>query len=500
MEEYSDTTIVESTVDNDANYVGATVADVVTTTRQTVDTNTTILLSQEQQQQYHRRHRFIAVRAGNGSLHGPAIFFSWQDAKKFVRGGGSQSEVDLSNNDVDDGNAGYSAFDTVQEAVMYLEQIKHDGNDHPHSSRLDPSNDVPSIGFTNTDISLDVGEDNNTSNIPCLETIPADTATQRYYVSGGKRPAPQMAIQTDEANNNNRSSSCGSKKVRRNDGDDIEGTNKISSKTLPLGETGGGDGPHVVNTTVFQQGITELEVNWDYVLQLMWDFRREFGHGDIPGRSNNSSTGSTATNATTDPSNVSGCNLSGGGGNPLGRFVTMIRRYHKQWQEWKQQQQHKRGGKSSSPQRPKHRLLVSFFTDERVRQLDDLGFVYVTKRGVKPIHITPEQEVKNFHTKLKELRRIVLELKDPIRKHPKMQEWITKQRAEYKIFQSGMLSNTTMTADRIVALAQAGFVFEATKKRTWDERAVEWLEYKSKNGGKDPRRYDESGLGKWVRK
>eukprot|EP00539_Tryblionella_compressa_P007148 CAMPEP_0178763542 /NCGR_PEP_ID=MMETSP0744-20121128/17227_1 /TAXON_ID=913974 /ORGANISM="Nitzschia punctata, Strain CCMP561" /LENGTH=234 /DNA_ID=CAMNT_0020418485 /DNA_START=55 /DNA_END=759 /DNA_ORIENTATION=- len=55
-----------------------------------------------------------------------------------------------------------------------------------------------------------------------------------------------------------------------------------------------------------------------------------------------------------------------------------------------------------------------------------------------------------------------------------------------------------MTPQRIVQLAEAGFTFEAKSKKSWDERAVEWLEYKAKNGGRDPKRYDESGLGKWV--
>lgn len=68
-------------------------------------------------------------------------------------------------------------------------------------------------------------------------------------------------------------------------------------------------------------------------------------------------------------------------------------------------------------------------------------------------------------------------------------------RKEYQEFKDG--KSSTMTAQRIVQLAEHGFTFQPKQKFTWDERAVQWLEYRSKNG-KDPKRYSEDGLGKWV--
>jgi hypothetical protein len=423
------------------------------------------------------QHRvFIAVRS-SCSLHAPAIFFSWLDAQKFV----VQSEIGVN-------DSCYRGFPTLEEAVNYLES-----DDCHDASRVDPYwNDGGLIAST-ANVPLGLEADNTialgreewnrprqtatamvasrSTTQPMGSVTYQASATAQIPVQGTSyvltQPASPSAIQTVAETNNSK------KKVRNNNSD--LSRNKLSKALLCCGGS----------STAFQQGIVELDANWDHLLRLLWDFRREYGHGDIPGRCTTTSTSNN--NNGPDPNNENG------GGGELSRFVTMIRRYHKEWQEGKQE--NSRGGRKIHRQR--QRLLSSFFTDDRIRQLDAMGFVWVTKRGVKPVHMTPEQEEESFTTKLSELRKIVLELKDPIRRHPKMQEWITKQRTEYKAFQAGIPS--TMTTDRIAALAKAGFAFEAIKKRTWDERAVEWLEYKSKNGGKDPRRYDESGLGKWVR-
>lgn len=82
-----------------------------------------------------------------------------------------------------------------------------------------------------------------------------------------------------------------------------------------------------------------------------------------------------------------------------------------------------------------------------------------------------------------------------IRSNPKLQHWVSQQRKEYQRYKQK--DKSTMTPQRIVELAIHGFNFEAKKKLTWDERAVQWLEYRSRTGG-DPKRYSSDGLGKWV--
>eukprot|EP00980_Cylindrotheca_fusiformis_P026232 scaffold15521_cov119-Cylindrotheca_fusiformis.AAC.6 len=108
--------------------------------------------------------------------------------------------------------------------------------------------------------------------------------------------------------------------------------------------------------------------------------------------------------------------------------------------------------------------------------------------------LSTELENAEFNEMIKQLG----ECKDngtAIKHNARLQGWIAKQRKEYQSYKCN--AETTMTPKRIAELARHGFNFESKKKMTWDERAVQWLEYRSQTGN-DPKRYSSDGLGKWV--
>lgn len=106
------------------------------------------------------------------------------------------------------------------------------------------------------------------------------------------------------------------------------------------------------------------------------------------------------------------------------------------------------------------------------------------------------QEQEEFDTMLCEWSRVIGHLKEPLNRHPKLQEWARRMRGEYDSM--AKKQNTTMTPHRITQLAAAGFTFQTKTKKTWDQRAIEWLEYRAKHNGEEPKRWDATGLWKWI--
>lgn len=70
-------------------------------------------------------------------------------------------------------------------------------------------------------------------------------------------------------------------------------------------------------------------------------------------------------------------------------------------------------------------------------------------------------------------------------------------RLNYERFKEG--SPSSLNGERIIKLAGLNFQFTAVKRKNWNERSVEWLEYFTKYG-RSPPRHTEGGIGDWVGK
>jgi hypothetical protein len=100
-----------------------------------------------------------------------------------------------------------------------------------------------------------------------------------------------------------------------------------------------------------------------------------------------------------------------------------------------------------------------------------------------------------FAQMLVELKRLK-QVHAPIKTNRQLEWWIAEQRKQYALFKANQ-PTSTMTPTRIAMMVDAGFPFEKAKTPTWDERAVEWLEFKTKMG-RDPMR--DEALYQWVYK
>jgi hypothetical protein len=73
--------------------------------------------------------------------------------------------------------------------------------------------------------------------------------------------------------------------------------------------------------------------------------------------------------------------------------------------------------------------------------------------------------------------------------------WVLKQRAEFDRMSDG--KKTTLTPERILQLTSVGFQFHSKFTRvSFDQRAVEWLEYRARHGRDPP--FRSGPLGSWV--
>ncbi len=82
--------------------------------------------------------------------------------------------------------------------------------------------------------------------------------------------------------------------------------------------------------------------------------------------------------------------------------------------------------------------------------------------------------------------------------NPQLARWVKRQRRQYKLLQCGKTS--TMTADRVAVLEDAGFVWDS-HEASWRERVLELITYKNRFGNcLVPRKYnDNPPLATWVK-
>jgi hypothetical protein len=195
----------------------------------------------------------------------------------------------------------------------------------------------------------------------------------------------------------------------------------------------------------------EFNKAWDTMLTKLQDFKHKYGHCDVPIKSKSLEDEYL----------------------PLSRWVRHMRRQIKEFDENQE---------------------ISLIDSQRIQVLLDMGFNKTIKRvGIKRKR-SNEKENMEFDTMIKQLKDHK-EKGEAINRNTKLQGWITKQRKEYLQYKES--KDSTMTPERIIRLAENGFNFVAKKTLTWNERAIQWLEYKHKHG-KDPKRYSADGLGKWC--
>jgi hypothetical protein len=198
---------------------------------------------------------------------------------------------------------------------------------------------------------------------------------------------------------------------------------------------------------------TELEDSWENCISLLKDYKAEVGHAKVPRRPNKS----------LDKKYL-----------PLCKFAGWMTKFLEEYKE--------------SPDKTHF-----FLNTNRVVQLEELGFA--TTSPTRKINARQELLTNvNFDTMLMEMKGL-REMNAPIKTNRQLEWWIAEQRKEYAAFKNNQPSS--LTPEKVAAMAEAGFPFEKMKSPTWDERAVEWLEFKTRMG-RDPMR--EESLYQWVYK
>jgi hypothetical protein len=197
----------------------------------------------------------------------------------------------------------------------------------------------------------------------------------------------------------------------------------------------------------------QLEDMWDDRIKLLREYKEERGHCAVPRR----------------PNKTLGDKYT-----PLCKFAGWM---HVLLQEYKE-------SKDSTH---------FFLNEERAQQLEELGFTCTTpEKRVNAREL--DADVGTFDEMLQDYKRLK-DVNAPVKTNRKLEWWITEQRKQYALFKANRPS--TITPDKVAQMAAVDFPFEKMKSPSWDERAVEWLEFKTKTG-RDPMR--EEALYQWVYK
>ena len=139
----------------------------------------------------------------------------------------------------------------------------------------------------------------------------------------------------------------------------------------------------------------------------------------------------------------------------------------------------------------------SNLTAAQVQKLNDVGIKFTKKRD----YVNWEKKMEE----LREFKEIHGHARVPV-SHPILGSWVSDQRKDYKVYMNND-PKTKLTQDKLQALIDVGFVFEAAKKsqqydsrssaKSWEERFEELKEYKSHFGHTIvPQHYPN--LGWWV--
>ena len=138
--------------------------------------------------------------------------------------------------------------------------------------------------------------------------------------------------------------------------------------------------------------------------------------------------------------------------------------------------------------------------DSKLQRLEELGFDISGKTLDRP-----QPTWEEMFQQLKEYKEKYGAITVPKKKSAELTNWIARQRYQYDKLKQGKSSYLTM--EQLNKLTSIGFSFTSTyTKCSFDERAVQWLEYKSKHGRDVPTSWraaspnERNSLGSWVKK
>ena len=401
------------------------------------------------------------------NLKRPAIFTSWDDAEKYC----TQQ------------NADWKVFSTIQDAVQYLQQAGSlpapvttkkrkstttttaTASAAPAAKRRNSKRTLPTPGFRIKQSEFDkiiaqLGEfkqQYHHVNVPgpFSKKVPLDekfvplSKTMAMIRQAVKQYPSEDCSLTDHQMNQladigfvPRSLLNNNKKRRGSSVDGVSTTNNAKRWQTPT------------SAHNLLKLKSELEETWDDRIALLKEYKQEQGHANVPRRPNKSLAEKYL---------------------PLCKFAGWMSKFLEEYH-----------GSSDG----KH----FFLTADRVKLLeDDIGFTSTSPQRKVNARKELLQDL-NFDDMLVELKR-VREGNLPVKTNRNLEFWIAEQRKEYALFKNNQPSS--ITPEKVVAMAEAGFPFEKMKSPTWDERAVEWLEFKTRTG-RDPMR--EESLYQWVYK
>jgi len=132
-------------------------------------------------------------------------------------------------------------------------------------------------------------------------------------------------------------------------------------------------------------------------------------------------------------------------------------------------------------------------TAERVKRLLDVGLEYQMQKTIK---LLPKSWEESF-ADLKAFKEEHGHTNVPSQPKSTLRNWVVLQRVKYERLKEGKKSD--LNGDRVAALLKLGFDLCTNQKKPFDERALEWFEFKTKNR-RDPSRDEdtEQSLSSWV--
>lgn len=160
-----------------------------------------------------------------------------------------------------------------------------------------------------------------------------------------------------------------------------------------------------------------------------------------------------------------------------------------------------------SRQRQQYRLRregkPSQMSDERIKQLEDIGFEWYLREKPRGLMVWGElfQQLRNYKDKHGDC---LVPLEDS--NYSALAEWVEHQRHEYELRQQG--KESSLTDENIAALEELGFDWKAKqttirKRRPWDEWLEDLRRYKDDHGDclvpfRSGKNSGYASLGRWV--
>jgi hypothetical protein len=138
---------------------------------------------------------------------------------------------------------------------------------------------------------------------------------------------------------------------------------------------------------------------------------------------------------------------------------------------------------------------TSKLDESRYMRLANLGLEKGNERKAAKFNVTLPWE--DMFEELKKFAKDNGHVKVPKRPITVLQNWVQLMHTHYDRMKQGKKSQ--LTVQRIAQMVALGFAFDVKVDRmVFDDRALQWLEYKTKHGC-DPTTTSGDGLGEWIR-